>query len=205
MTATSRTKTKRCKVCRSEFSPRTSLHVLCGRLECALAMTDAKQAKEAAQKAKEERAQLRERIAKARPRAWYVKEAQKAFNAFIRTRDAALPCICCGQWGADESWKPGGQWDAGHFLGVGAYPELRYVEDNCHKQLKSCNAGSGKYARKGRTVAQEYRERLIQKIGIERVEYLEWPHEPKHYSIDDLKAIRAEYVAKRKALEKAND
>lgn len=203
MSATSRTKTKRCKVCRSEFEPRTSLHVLCGRLECALAMTDAKQQKEAQAKAKAERASLRERREKARPRSWYVKAAQQAFNAYIRTRDAALPCICCGQWGTDESWKPGGQWDAGHFLGVGAYPELRFAEDNCHKQLKSCNAGSGKYARKGRTVAQEYRERLIQKIGIERVEYLEGPHEPKHYTVEELKALRAYFNEKKKALEAA--
>jgi len=42
----------------------------------------------------------------------------------------------------------------------------------------------------------EYRIRLIERIGVELVQWLEGSHEPKHYSISDLKAIKAEYVAK---------
>ena len=34
-----------------------------------------------------------------------------------------------------------------------------------------------------------------------KVEWLEGPHEPKKYTIDDLKAIKAEYIRKRKEIE----
>lgn len=191
-------RTKRCKHCRGQFVPTRPLQSACGPV-CAQRVAERVREKAERRKAAQERKAIREAKDRIKTRSEWMKEAQAAFNKFIRARDAALPCICCGEFGPDEAWKPGGQWDAGHFLGVGAYPELRFVEDNCHKQLKSCNAGSGKYARKGRTVAQEYEERLIQKIGIERVELLKGPHEPKHYSIDDLKVIRDTY--RRKALE----
>ncbi len=81
-------------------------------------------------------------------------EAQKAFNAYIRARDAALPCISCGETNPPD--LHGGQWDCGHFKTVGAYPELRFEERNAHKQCKSCNAGAGKYTAKELTVAQQY-------------------------------------------------
>lgn len=192
-------KPKKCQnaECRAEFVPQRMGQKACSPA-CAQAMVQTSRAKA---ERRAQRADTKARKEKIKPRSQWMKEAQAAFNSFIRKRDEHLPCICCGKWGADEGWKPGGSWDAGHFLGVGAYPELRFIEDNCHKQLKSCNAGSAKYARKGRTVAQEYRERLIQKIGIERVEFLEGPHEPKHYSIEDLKQIKATYTAKRKEIE----
>jgi len=41
---------------------------------------------------------------------------------------------------------------------------------------------------------------LIEKIGLERVEWLEGPHEPKKYTIDELKGIRDLYRRKLKEL-----
>ena len=46
-----------------------------------------------------------------------------------------------------------------------------------------------------------YRRALVELIGVEKVEWLEGPHEPKKYTIDDLKAIKAEYIRKRKEIE----
>lgn len=165
-------------------------------LGCAAAL--AKKKREKVERANDR--QKRESMKTARD---YVKPAQDAFNAFIRERDKDLPCICCGRFPDSDDWNPGGVWDAGHFLSRGAYPELRFEEDNCHKQLKTCNGGSSKYAKKGRTVSQGYRERLIAKIGLGRVEWLEGPHDQKHYSIEDLKAIKALYVKKLKDLIKS--
>jgi len=99
-----------------------------------------------------------------------------------------------------ERWKVGGSWDCGHFLTVGAFPELRFEPLNAHKQCKSCNGGSGKYTRKNKTVGTDYRERLVQKIGLTKVEWLEGPHEPAKYSIGDIKEIIKEYKAKLKEL-----
>jgi hypothetical protein len=43
---------------------------------------------------------------------------------------------------------------------------------------------------------------LIGKIGIELVEWLEGAHEAKHYSIDDLREIKSNYMALAKQIEK---
>jgi hypothetical protein len=47
----------------------------------------------------------------------------------------------------------------------------------------------------------EYRINLVQRIGLAAVEQLEGPHEPKRYTIDELKAIRDEYRRKLKELQ----
>lgn len=190
-------KPKKCKNkdCRAEFTPARPLQSACS-IACAISLTNASKERARAEKARKERLAHRQAKERIKTKAEWMREAQTEFNTFIRLRDKDQPCICCGSYGLDENWLTGGKWDAGHFLGRGAYPELRFIEDNVHKQLKTCNGGSGKFAAKARTVAQEYRDRLIMKIGIDRVEFLEGPHEPKRYTIDDLKAIKAHYRAK---------
>lgn len=47
-----------------------------------------------------------------------------------------------------------------------------------------------------------YQPELIRRIGAEAVEALLGPSEPKRYTIDDLKAITAEYRAKTRELKK---
>lgn len=194
-------KQKTCKSCGGKFRPSLSTQKACS-VACALDLAKKPENQAVARKAiaQRERREVKVRKEKLKSRADYIREAQIEFNAFIRLRDKDEPCICCGSYGPGEDWLTGGKWDAGHFLGRGAYPELRFDEDNCHKQLKSCNGGSGKYAAKGRTVAQGYRERLIQKIGQERVDRLEGPHEAQRYTIEELKGIKALYRAKAKQL-----
>ena len=116
----------------------------------------------------------------------WLNEAQAAFNAFIRERDKNLPCISCGRFHQ-------GQWHAGHFYSVAARSNLRFTEDNVHKQCQPCNTElSGN--------ALEYRVRLIERIGAERVEALECATEVVKWSIEDAKRIKAEYKAKLKEL-----
>jgi Bacteriophage Lambda NinG protein len=112
----------------------------------------------------------------------WIKEAQRAFNEYIRLRDAQDPCISCGR-------HHSGQYHAGHFRTTRAAPELRFHEDNAHKQCSACNNHlSGNIP--------EYRPRLIQKITIDRVIWLEGSHPPKKYSIEELKSIKKYYAAK---------
>jgi hypothetical protein len=87
---------------------------------------------------------------------------------------------------------------AGHYMSVGARPELRFDENNVNAQCAPCNNHLS-----GNIVL--YRKGLIAKIGLEAVEALEGPHEPKHYTVDDLKQIKADYTAMAKALEKAHE
>lgn len=183
-------KPKKCKVCRQLFSPRSRLQNVCSP-PCAIEKVNQ-------DKAKKERKETARRKVETRTRREWLKLARQAFNAYIRERDKGQPCICCGRYVIEGRY--GGSWDAGHYLSVGAYPELRFTEDNCHKQAKSCNAGSGKYTAKRKTVSQSYRENLIKKIGLERVEQLESHHPPQKWTIDELRGIITEYKSKLKNL-----
>ena len=182
-------KTKKCKVCKTAFIPLKPMQYVCG-LSCALHIATKKktlqQAKEDREKAKADRVK-REKL---KSRADWAREAQVAFNKWVRLRDAGKPCISCQRHHT-------GQIHAGHYLSRGARPELAYEPMNVHAQCAPCNTHlSGNIAL--------YRKNLVELIGLEKVEWLEGPHEPKHYSIDDLKNIRDIYRAKCKELEKAN-
>ena len=120
------------------------------------------------------------------------------FNKFIRARDKDLPCISCGR--VKVEWTRGGEWDCGHYRSRGAMMELRFEELNAHKQCKSCNGGSAKYAKKGYTVGKEYTERLTARIGEDKVAWLNGPHEPKKYTIEELKELKKLYQGKLKSI-----
>lgn len=190
-------KAKKCAVCRELFQPFQSLQKVCSP-KCASDYARG-------QRTKAERRELKKRKQALKTNGELLKEAQREFNRYIRLRDHADSCIDCGSHGKDENWITGGKWDAGHYLSVGSHPELRFEEDNCHKQLKTCNSGSGKYGKfhsKEKTISQQYRERLIKKIGLKRVEWLEGPHEPKRYKRDEIIEIKKTYAKKARELER---
>lgn len=181
MKAAAPRKPKKCGHCGEIFVPMKPLQRACG-VDCAVAIGQRT-------RARKERAEIREAKAKAKTRGDWQREAQAEFNAFIRARDADLPCISCGR-------HHEGQYHAGHFYSVGARPNLRFDERNVHKQCSTCNA----YLH-GNLI--NYRAGLIKRIGLEALEALEADQAVKKYSIEDLKAIKATYRAKRKALEAA--
>jgi hypothetical protein len=74
-------------------------------------------------------------------------------------------------------------------MSVGSCPELRFEPRNIHAQRKSCN-------RPGGTTRAAFRAGMIARVGLDVVEWLEGPHEPRKYTRDDLRAIRDEYRAK---------
>jgi len=115
------------------------------------------------------------------------KAAQSAFNKFIRLRDEKLPCISCQRFHT-------GQWHGGHYKTTGAFPELRFNEDNCHKQCAPCNNHlSGNI--------EHYRPNLIEKIGRKAFDRLEGPHPIKKYGPDDYKKVEDYYKAKLKLMD----
>ena len=183
---------KRCKVCKSEFEPRASFQVAC-RYECAVALVEKQKTAAQKQAATKQRKADRERKEKLKTRRDWEREAQAAFNAFIRARDADKPCICCGLPLA--AGDVGGAYDCGHYRSVGSAPHLRYDERNAHAQRKQCNRwGAGR--------AVDYRLGLIERIGLEAVEALEADQQARKYTADELKAIRDEYRAKARELKR---
>jgi hypothetical protein len=179
-------KLKTCNECGDKFSPPNSIRKVCFKYECQAKFME-KHVKNAERlREKRERQALREAKERIKPRSKWLKEAQVEFNRFIRLRDKHLPCISCGRFHT-------GQWHAGHYRSVGACPELRFIELNCHRQCQPCNTHlSGNLL--------EYRTNLIEKIGMDNVEWLAGKHEAKHYSIDELKQLIAHYKGKCKEL-----
>jgi hypothetical protein len=134
------------------------------------------------------RKELRAAKERVKPKGQYMREAQVAINAWVRLRDAALPCVSCGR-------HHEGQYHAGHYRTVAGSPELRFEPLNIHKQCAPCNNHKS-----GDIV--NYRIELVKRIGADLVDWLEGPHEAKRYTIEDLKAITAEYRAKTRELKR---
>ena len=186
--------------CSKEHAIEHGLEASRKRTERLLAKAVRAQAAEAKSAAKRDR----ERKMAVKPLSYWMARAQTQFNKFIRARDIELPCVSCGATESEvesqQGWKVGGAWDCGHYLSVGSHPELRFEQDNAARQCKSCNGGSGNYSRKNHQTAKDYRAELIKRIGLERVEWLEGPHEPKRYTIEDLKELSKYYKAELKKL-----
>ena len=176
---------RKCKVCTEPFIPRQPMQKVCG-IECA--RVEAVRVREKAERIADRTARLT-----LKTRRDWLKEAQAAFNGFIRSRDAGMACICCDK--PLEGPAVGGGFDAGHYRSTGSAPHLRFDEQNCHGQTKQCNRwGAGR--------AVDYRIGLIQRIGLEAVERIEADQTPRKWSIDELKAIKAEYSRKAKELKR---
>ncbi len=184
---------KKCKVCGNPFRPSNSLQLVCFTLKCAI-----EQGNRSAEK--QRKREYRAAKQKLKPRGKLQAEAQAAFNAFIRLRDARFGCISCGE--TNPPARFGGAWDCGHYLTVGAHPELRFEELNAHRQCKRCNGGAGRFSQKSRTVQRNYRNSLMVRIGLDKVEWLEGPHKAKKYTLDHLRAIKSLYQAKRLELKR---
>ena len=177
----------KCKVCKAPFVKSRPLQSVCSHA-CALAMVNATKARNDAKAAREDRritAQARNRL---KTRSELAQEAQVAVNAYVRLRDAALPCVSCGR-------HHQGQWHAGHYMSRGARPDLRFDLDNIHKQCQPCNEHlSGNIA--------AYRQELIRRIGQAGVDRLEGPAQQDKLTRDDLIEIKARFKGMTRALAK---
>jgi hypothetical protein len=171
-------KPKTCKYCKQKFIPERPKAICCSP-DCAYDYgLKVKSRAEAIQSA-QDRKTIKLRIDAIKPLSYWADKAQKAVNAFIRARDEGQPCISCGRHHA-------GKVNAGHYRSRGAMAALRYHHDNIHLQCEPCNT-----AKSGNQL--EYRIRLIKKIGIEKVEWLEGNHLAPHWKKDDYLRIEAEH------------
>lgn len=177
---------RKCKSCRKPFIPVRSLQQVCS-WECAKDKAEKDRLTKEAKEATMKRSELRKAKADARPLKYYEDKAQVAVNRWIvHVRDKHLPCITCG------TNKPNVQYAAGHYRTRKAASQLRYNEDNIHKQCNSyCNYHlSGNIA--------NYRSALIAKIGQERHDALINNHESKRWTREECEEIEKIYKGKLK-------
>ena len=173
-------KQKQCKVCRDTFEAFRSTDVTCSPI-CGTAWEQAKERKKAKREFNREQKRRREAL---KTRSDWLKEAQKAFNAFVRVRDQGKTCISSGRpLNGSEGRITGSATDAGHYRSIGAAPHLRF-------NLWNCNAQSVRDNRELSGNAVEYRIRLIDRIGLERVEALESDNVIRKFDIGYLMRVK---------------
>ena len=168
--------------CKKKFEQRRSNQIVCSA-ECAYKYQKQLREKKERREWISRKKKLSESI---KTHSDHTKELQKIFNEYIRLRDKKEPCISCGR-------HHKGQYHAGHYRSVAAASQLRYNEDNVHKQCQPCNTHKS-----GNAI--EYRINLIKRIGTERVEWLENNNDVIKWTIDELKQIKQNYKDKLKGL-----
>lgn len=176
-------KPKKCKnpSCRATFTPPLSrpLQAVCGP-KCAGEWAAIQRKKREADEERMKRRELKAAKEKIKGKPELLQEAEDACNAFIRYRDRKEPCISCGKFSAS------GYYDAGHYRAKSLQPALRFHEDNIHKQCVECNQHLHANLAK-------YRPRLIEKIGIEKVLWLDMDHPLPHWTHEEIRQIRDGY------------
>ena len=172
--------------CGETFSPARPLQQACCP-KCAQSFAVRRAEKVVALRIREDKARTRVALEALKAVPKLKKEAQHAFNPWIRQRDQHQPCISCGAPPPDLSGLHAGR-DAGHYRSTGSADHLRFNEDNVHGQCPSCNRwGAGKVV--------EYRMGLLARIGPERTNALEFNREFIKWDRDQLREIRDRYRA----------
>ena len=162
-------KAKVCKVCGKEFLPYTTTQPVC-QISCLMEYNSEKEVKKRVKQMKKDLLTHKD----------YLNILQVVFNKYIRIRDKDKGCITCGKSFRDK-------FDAGHFLSVGAYPNLRFNEDNVHGQCVHCNQHL-------HSNNAEYFVRLPERIGLERFnKLLEQRKEPLKLTIPEIKILIEKY------------
>jgi hypothetical protein len=185
---------RKCSNCGTLFEKRSMTHVACS-IPCAQAIAASKRERAEAKALKAERKQDKARKEALKTRKHFIAPAQTAVNAYVRLRDADLPCISCDKPAGASEALTGGGWDCGHFLSRGAHPNLRFDLRNMAKQCKRCNRDqSGN--------AGNFRRGLIARIGVEKVEALEADQAPRKHDVEWLKRFIKIMRKKTRRLEK---
>jgi len=179
---------KKCKICEEPFTPiHNTTQRVCGP-PCAI-IDGNNTRKKKAEKAHTERKKALKTTAD------WMKEAQTAFNRYIRARDAGKPCISSGRPISNQNLLTGSRVDAGHYRSRGAAPHLRFNVFNCHAQsVKDNRHLSGNIV--------EYRMGLIDRIGLDRVERLEQDHSSRKYTAAYLKRVKIIFSKRARFYEK---
>ncbi|MGL5257830.1 MAG: recombination protein NinG [Proteocatella sp.] len=170
---------RKCVMCKVKFTPQNNSQVVCSP-NCAIEYLKVKRSKEWKDRKKE----LKSKIV---TKSELLKACQIVFNTYIRLRDNGKTCISCDRFLT-------GKYDAGHFMSVGAYPNLRYDENNVHGQCVHCN--QHKHGN-----VNEYAIKLKERIGLKKFDELqEKRNYPLKLSVNEIEEKMSIYKEKIKEL-----
>jgi hypothetical protein len=187
-------KPKKCAVksCRTQFTPGRSFEVWCSP-SCGLEIAQDKKRKAAEKAALADRRETRAKLEARKGVPKLKKEAQEAFNRYVRVRDNGGGCFVCGE--PLQMGGVGGGFDAGHIRSRSNADNLRFDERNVHGQCKPCNAP-------GATKDWQMRAAADRLLGKDEAEALYNDNAPIKWTRDGLREIRDKYRALTKELTK---
>lgn len=171
--------------CGETFQPARPMQKACSPT-CARGFAEHVAAKKAAFERRDDKARTRVALEALKTVPVLKKEAQAAFNRYVRLRDNGRPCFVCGAQLCVGGI--GGGFDAGHIRSRGEADHLRYDERNVFGQCKRCNAA-------GSTKPHVMREAATRLLGVEVAEALYADNAPIKWTRDGLRAIRDKYRA----------
>lgn len=187
---------KKCKQCGDKFQPERQLQACCS-IKCAIDISRIQQEKKKRDNASKSRAKERKATREANRRRKEYKDnhyptqfrmTKEVIQRWCNNvRDADLPCISCG-------CKRTKQFCGGHYKTAGGNPELALDTRNINGQCnRTCNmALSGNIY--GTRTSHGYRDGIVMRFGRERLDWLDGPHEPKKYTCEQLRELRAYYA-----------
>jgi hypothetical protein len=184
---------KKCKACKEPFTPTNSMQIVCSGNPCGIAYAQALRVKKTEKEARAERKQDRAKKEANKGVPQLKKEAQEAFNRYVRLRDNGKGCFVCDT--PIHMGGVGGGFDAGHIRSRSNADNLRFDERNVHGQCKQCNAVGG-------TKDWEMKAAAIRKLGAEGAEALYNDNAPIKWTRDGLRQTRDKYRALANQLEK---
>ena len=162
-------KEKKCKMCKSSFIPTRPMQTICS-FECSIEYAKNKNKTEREKKARKVKKEFKEN-----DKSTLIKLAQTVVNKYIRLRDDKLPCCSCGH-------LEGRQFHSGHYENVAGKQQLRFYTLNINKQCSICN----NYLSANLV---PYRKFMIDKYGLEKVEWIENNNERGNYTVEYLQRL----------------
>ncbi len=189
-----RAKTIRCKApgCSIRFKPARP-YITWHDEHCGTVIALAKLEKIKASKAKAARKVDKAHKDKLKTKADWTKEAQDAMALYVRTRDAAKPCVSCGAPPRASCALTGGAWDCGHMRSVGTSKATRFNLHNLAKQCKRCNRDMG-------GAAIDFRREQVKRIGLDKVEAVEQDNRVRKFTVEYLQRLKRIFTKKAKRL-----
>lgn len=179
-------KQRKCKECKEYFIPAPNMFLppTCEKYDCRLSYANKHLSNKVKAKKKANRAELikyNQSDVKLR-----MELAKRIVQMYVRLRDVNESCIVCRKLVAK-------QWDGGHYMNSQYFSAVRFNTLNIHKQCSHCNGWNNEDK-------QTYRIHLIDKIGLDKVEWLEAQNQTVKYDAEYLNKLIKTFRKKIKRL-----
>lgn len=169
-----------CPHCKRRLADGERIHQECidPWADAQAAKAQRKQAKVQRSAQKAEKAEIKARKEKAKTISALEEECRKIVQKIARIRDRNDGCISC-----DKPAHWGGQWHGSHYRAHGGCSSVQFHLWNIHKACWICNKlYSGRI--------DQYKPKLIEKIGADRVEWLDSQPKSQKFSREYLERFK---------------